>query len=91
MAKYSHKMGGKEVGQAAVYAEPHTMKGKKVTPKLPTMQDPNNVAADKVTGKSAANRVSQGNPADKGVKTSGIKMRGVGAAIKGTMSRGPMA
>ncbi len=68
MAKYSHKMGGKEVGQAAVYAEPHTMKGKKVTPKLPTMQDPNNVAADKVTGKSAANRVSQRNPADKVLK-----------------------
>tara|TARA_R110000803_G_scaffold32472_1_gene71538 strand:- start:2477 stop:2629 length:153 start_codon:yes stop_codon:yes gene_type:complete len=26
-----------------------------------------------------------------GVKTSGIKVRGVGAAIKGTMARGPMA
>jgi hypothetical protein len=26
-----------------------------------------------------------------GVKTSGIKMRGAGAATKGTMSRGPMA
>ena len=26
-----------------------------------------------------------------GVKTSGIKMRGTGAATKGTMSRGPMA
>ena len=25
------------------------------------------------------------------MKTSGIKMRGVGAATKGTMSRGPMA
>ena len=25
------------------------------------------------------------------VKTSGIKIRGVGAAIKGTMARGPMA
>jgi|TARA_B110000977_G_scaffold89680_1_gene119143 hypothetical protein len=27
----------------------------------------------------------------KGVKTSGIKVRGTGAAIKGTMARGPMA
>jgi hypothetical protein len=27
----------------------------------------------------------------KEIKTSGIKMRGVGAATKGTMSRGPMA
>ena len=26
-----------------------------------------------------------------GTKTSGIKMRGTGAATKGTMSRGPMA
>ena len=30
MAKYSQKQGGKEVGQAATYAEPHTMDGKKV-------------------------------------------------------------
>lgn len=26
-----------------------------------------------------------------GVKTSGVKVRGVGAATKGTMARGPMA
>jgi hypothetical protein len=26
-----------------------------------------------------------------GAKTSGVKMRGVGAATKGTMARGPMA
>lgn len=26
-----------------------------------------------------------------GVKTTGVKVRGVGAAIKGTMARGPMA
>jgi hypothetical protein len=28
MAKFSQKMMGKEVGQAPVYAEPHTMDGK---------------------------------------------------------------
>lgn len=28
MAKFSMKQGGKEVGPAEVYAEPHTMKGK---------------------------------------------------------------
>jgi hypothetical protein len=28
--------------------------------------------------------------AGKGVKTSGIKIRGTGAATKGTMARGPM-
>jgi len=27
MAKFSKKMGGKEVGSASVYAKPHTMKG----------------------------------------------------------------
>jgi hypothetical protein len=27
----------------------------------------------------------------KGVKTSGVKIRGTGAATKGTMARGPMA
>jgi hypothetical protein len=31
MAKFSKKVMGKEVGSAAVYAEPHTMSGKKVT------------------------------------------------------------
>lgn len=28
---------------------------------------------------------------DEGVKTTGIKIRGTGAATKGTMARGPMA
>ena len=32
----------------------------------------------------------EGDPGKNDVKTSGIKMRGYGAAIKGTMSRGPM-
>ena len=31
MAKYSMKKAGKEVGNAKVYAEPHTMEGKKVS------------------------------------------------------------
>ena len=33
MAKYSMKQNGKEVGPASVYAEPHTMDGKKLTAK----------------------------------------------------------
>ena len=33
--------------------------------------------------------ISKGN--EKGTKTSGIKIRGTGAATKGTMARGPMA
>jgi len=32
MAKFSKKVMGKEVGQANVYAEPHTMTGKTVKP-----------------------------------------------------------
>ena len=32
MAKFSKKVMGKEVGQASVYAEPHTMTGKVVKP-----------------------------------------------------------
>ena len=37
-----------------------------------------------------AMRVSTGDPARDDVKTSGIKIRGTGAATKGTMARGPM-
>ena len=85
MAKYSMKKGGKEVGPASVYAEPHTMKGKAVKPVVPT--------------ETGAARVNQMNPSVGGIskgnypetKTSGIKIRGTGAATKGVMARGPMA
>jgi len=39
-------------------------------------------------------RVSVGNVSSKGYpapKSSGVKIRGTGAAVKGTMARGPMA
>ena len=86
MAKYSMKMGGKEVGSASVYAEPHTMAGAKVVASPnPGKQMPYNMVKDwQPTAGVAINPNSQ-------VKTSGIKMRGAGAATKGTMSRGPMA
>jgi len=42
-------------------------------------------------GMQSAARVSMGDPARDDVKTTGIKMRGAGAATKGTMCRGPMA
>lgn len=85
MAKYSHKQGGKEVGQAAVYAEPHTMDGKKV-------------AANGGARKSGAATMNEMDISvgticknnGKEAKTSGIKIRGTGAATKGTMARGPM-
>ena len=86
MAKYSMKKGGKEIGPASTYAEPHTMTGKKVAPK----------EAGKRMNEDVIQRdwqpldgVSIGS--NKGVKTSGIKMRGAGAATKGVMCRGPMA
>lgn len=84
MAKYSMKKGGKEVGSASVYAEPHTMSGKKVS-----------TAEEAVTKNgNGVNevRMSVGNnfKSQPETKTSGIKMRGTGAATKGVMSRGPM-
>jgi hypothetical protein len=90
MATFSKKMMGKEVGQASVYAKPHTMDGKPGTD-AKVMQDPNTLAANKMTIKSATPRVSAGDPGANDVKTSGIKVRGTGCATKGLMARGPMA
>lgn len=96
MAKYSMKKGGKEVGEAKVYAEPHTMSGKKVSAKESLNSgtfrpDPNTLPANApdVDGKTPNRRVSLGDRT-KEPKTTGIKMRGTGAATKGVMSRGPM-
>lgn len=85
MAKFSNKQMGKEVGSGSLYATPHTMSGGPVSNKVPTK-----------TGAEFSNElnmsvggISKGNyPAE---KTTGIKMRGAGAATKGVMSRGPMA
>ncbi len=79
---------------ASAYAKPHTMSGKAVNindaGKVKT--DPNTLAANQMTpGGSPARRVSGGDPARDNVKTSGIKIRGTGAATKGLMARGPMA
>lgn len=86
MAKFSKKMMGKEVGSAVVYAPPHTMEGGKV--KLGNGYDSEPCQACDV-------KMSVGNIARGGyspdAKTSGIKVRGTGAATKGTMARGPMA
>ena len=92
MAKYSKKMMGKEVGDAAVYAEPHTMTGKKIKiTDTPKVTDPNSLAAKDVTTRTIGGRVSAGDPAANDIKTDGIKVRGNGAATKGLMARGPMA
>ena len=52
--------------------------------------DPNTLAANKMDFKTGTPRVSTGDPVQS-AKTSGIKIRGTGAATKGTMARGPMA
>ena len=93
MAKFSMKKGGKEVGPASTYAAPHTMSGKAVSGQeaVHYATDPNTMKANELTpGGQPSPRVSMGNitaPA----KTTGIKMRGAGAATKGVMCRGPMA
>ena len=70
---------------ASAYAKPHTMSGKAVgindygiKPTMPRKAD--------WTPMEGVALGDQG-----GVKTSGIKIRGTGAATKGTMARGPMA
>jgi hypothetical protein len=89
MGKFSQKMMGKEVGQAAKYATPHSMSGGPA--KLRHVVDPNTLSAEKVTVSSGSARVSTGDPAREDIKTSGIETRGNGAATKGRMARGPMA
>jgi len=88
MAKFSNKVMGKEVGQAEVYAEPHTMDGKSgVDIKNSGYQGGNRMTANDVN-------MSVGNISRdpyKEPKTSGIVTRGNGAATKGIVARGPLA
>lgn len=87
MAKFSQKVKGKEVGQAAVYAAPHNMKGKATS----IQADSKYTAGAKVLDSSniSVGGISKGNY--KPTKTDGIKIRGTGAATKGIKARGPMA
>jgi hypothetical protein len=87
MATFSKKMMGKEVGDAKVYATPHTMTGKVVKASDNPGSGPDHSDANTVN-MSVGNINRRAQPA---TKTSGIKMRGAGAATKGFMSRGPMA
>ena len=77
----------KENKPASAYSKPHTMAGKAVS------------VVDETRAESGAKRMTEINPSVGGIskgnypetKTSGIKMRGAGAATKGVMARGPMA
>jgi len=88
MAKYSMKKGGKEVGSAKVYAEPHTMTGKKVKASTNPGSGKNQSKLDTVDAGVGNIDKSAG---EYPTKTTGIKVRGTGAATKGLMARGPMA
>lgn len=90
MAKYSMKKGGKEIGPASVYAEPHTMKGKKMDVKSAT----NSAVVKPGNGIDQVNMSVAGyTKSNKDVinKNGEMKIRGTGAATKGTKARGPMA
>ena len=88
MATFSKKMMGKEVGDAKVYAKPHTMSGKVVKASTNPGKEPNRSKLDTLDVSVGAESKSAGNEP---IKTTGIKMRGAGAATKGFMSIGPMA
>jgi hypothetical protein len=88
MAKYSQKLMGKEVGSASVYAEPHDMNGKKTKMQSNPGKDSSLDSTDKMHMSVGMYNNRKNEP---GIKTSGIKTRGNGAATKGTMARGPMA
>jgi hypothetical protein len=86
MAKFSMKKGGKEVGSAEVYAQPHTMSGGSVSLGNGYTAEPTGA---KQVNMSVGDINRDGyNPAP---KTDGIEIRGCGAATKGTKARGPMA
>ena len=88
MAKFSKKMMGKEVGDAKVYAPPHTMQGAVVKASTNPGSGPNRSKLDTVDMGVGGYSKSAG---ETPTKTSGIKIRGTGAATKGVMARGPMA
>ena len=86
MATFSKKMMGKEVGDAATYAAPHDMSGKAV--KMSTNPGKDSSISSLSTMKMSVGNYNNG---QNETKTSGIKVRGTGAATKGLMARGPMA
>jgi hypothetical protein len=88
MATFSKKVMGKEVGQADVYAPPHTMDGNAGVDIKNSGYDGGNRLKANDVNMSVGNISRNDYPAP---KTSGIKVRGTGAATKGLMARGPMA
>ena len=73
---------------ASSYAKPHTMSGKAVSVSSTPGSGPNQSKLDELDVSVGAFSKSAG---DEPTKTTGIKVRGTGAATKGLMARGPMA
>ena len=86
MAKFSKKMMGKEVGDAATYAAPHKMNGKALV--MSTNPGKDSSISSLNTMKMSVGVINNG---ENSTKTSGIVTRGNGAATKGITARGPMA
>jgi hypothetical protein len=88
MANFSKKIRGKEIGDASVYAQPHTMAGKPFVISDNPGKTPNRSKLDTYDVSIGNISKSAGNET---TKTSGIETRGNGAATKGRIARGPMA
>ena len=73
---------------ASAYAKPHTMSGKTVRVEEQPGRGP--VRNDSNTVDMSVGNIDK-SKGEHGIKTSGIKIRGTGAATKGVMARGPMA
>ena len=87
MAKYSNKVMGKEIGQAEVYAEPHTMSGQKTDVTTYQTQKTGKECMNEMNisaGNTSKGNYSPVNPYGVGV------MRGGGAATKGLKISGKM-
>ena len=81
---YSKKVMGKEVGNAAVYAPPHTMTGKPLKASNPGPDQSDASSVNMSVGGINRRKSPE-------AKTTGIETRGNGAATKGRIARGPMA
>ena len=87
MAKFSKKVGGKEIGPAEVYAAPHTMDGKATNVDTYSGYTPG--AKEMESMNLGVGMVSKGNY--KPVNQYGVGvMRGYGAATKGRKISGKM-
>jgi len=87
MAKFSKKVGGKEIGSAEVYAAPHTMTGKETDVQAYMKHETGAQVVDKIN--MSIGMISKGNYAPVNPYGTGV-MRGYGAATKGRKISGKM-